>query len=35
MDRGEGEGKVRVESGKETIIFAKSEVARVRLRVEF
>ena len=29
------DGKVTVEAGKETIIFEKSEVALVRLRVEF
>ena len=29
------DGKVTVEAGKETITFEKSEVALVRLRVEF
>ena len=29
------EGKLTVEAGKETITFEKSEVAQVRLRVEF
>ena len=33
--RGYQEGKVTVEAGKETITFEKSEVALVRLRVEF
>ena len=33
--RGYEEGRVTVEAGKETIIFEKSEVALVRLRVEF
>ena len=33
--RGYDEGKVTVEAGKETITFEKSEVALVRLRVEF
>ena len=33
--RGYEDGKVTVEAGKETITFAKSEVALVRLRVEF
>ena len=33
--RGYEEGQVTVEAGKETITFAKSEVALVRLRVEF
>ena len=33
--RGYEEGKVTLEAGKETIIFEKSEVALVRLRVEF
>ena len=33
--RGYQEGAVTVEAGKETITFAKSEVALVRLRVEF
>jgi len=33
--RGYAEGKVTVEAGKETITFEKSEVALVRLRVEF
>ena len=33
--RGYEEGRVMVEAGKETITFEKSEVARVRLRVEF
>ena len=33
--RGYEDGKVTVEAGKETITFEKSEVARVRLRVEF
>ena len=33
--RGYDEGKVIVEAGKETITFEKSEVALVRLRVEF
>ena len=33
--RGYGEGAVTVEAGKETITFTKSEVALVRLRVEF
>ena len=33
--RGYEDGKVTVESGKETITFEKSEVALVRLRVEF
>ena len=33
--RGYEEGKVTVEAGKETITFEKSEVALVRLRVEF
>ena len=33
--RGYEDGKVTVEAGKETIIFEKSEVALVRLRVEF
>ena len=33
--RGYEEGKLTVEAGKETITFEKSEVALVRLRVEF
>ena len=33
--RGYDDGKVTVEAGKETITFEKSEVALVRLRVEF
>ena len=33
--RGYGDGRVTVEAGKETITFEKSEVALVRLRVEF
>ena len=33
--RGYDEGKVTVESGKETITFEKSQVALVRLRLEF
>lgn len=33
--RGYEDGRVTVEAGKETITFEKSEVARVRLRVEF
>ena len=33
--RGYEEGKVTVEAGKETITFEKSEVALVRLRLEF
>ena len=33
--RGYEDGKVNVEAGKETITFEKSEVALVRLRVEF
>ncbi len=33
--RGYEDGQVTVEAGKETITFAKSEVALVRLRVEF
>ena len=33
--RGYEEGQVTVEAGKETITFTKSEVALVRLRVEF
>ena len=33
--RGYAEGKVTVEAGKETITFEKSQVALVRLRVEF
>ena len=33
--RGYEEGKLTVEAGKETITFSKSEVALVRLRVEF
>ncbi len=33
--RGYEDGKLTVESGKETITFEKSEVALVRLRVEF
>ena len=33
--RGYEDGKVTVEAGKETIVFEKSEVALVRLRVEF
>ena len=33
--RGYEEGAITVEAGKETITFAKSEVALVRLRVEF
>lgn len=33
--RGYDEGKVTVEAGRETITFEKSEVALVRLRVEF
>ena len=33
--RGYEEGKVTVEAGKETVTFEKSEVALVRLRVEF
>ena len=32
---GYGDGKVTVEAGKETITFEKSQVALVRLRVEF
>ena len=33
--RGYEDGKVTVEMGKETITFEKSQVALVRLRVEF
>ena len=33
--RGYEDGKITVEAGKETIMFQKSEVALVRLRVEF
>lgn len=33
--RGYEDGKITVEAGKETVIFEKSEVAQVRLRVEF
>lgn len=33
--RGYDEGRITVEAGKETITFEKSEVALVRLRVEF
>jgi ribosome maturation factor RimP len=33
--RGYEEGQITVEAGKETIVFPKSEVALVRLRVEF
>ena len=33
--RGYADGKVTVEAGKETITFEKSQVALVRLRVEF
>ena len=33
--RGYEDGRVTVEAGKETITFEKSEVALVRLRVEF
>ena len=33
--RGYEDGRITVEAGKETITFEKSEVARVRLRVEF
>ena len=33
--RGFEEGRITVEAGKETITFEKSEVALVRLRVEF
>ena len=33
--RGYEDGRITVEAGKETITFAKSEVALVRLRVEF
>ena len=33
--RGYEDGRVTVEAGKETITFEKSQVARVRLRVEF
>ena len=33
--RGHEDGKVTVEMGKETITFEKSQVALVRLRVEF
>ena len=33
--RGYADGCVTVEAGKETITFTKSEVALVRLRVEF
>ena len=33
--QGYEEGKLTVEAGKETIVFEKSEVAQVRLRVEF
>ena len=33
--RGYEEGQITVEAGKETIVFSKSEVALVRLRVEF
>ena len=33
--RGYDNGRLTVEAGKETITFEKSEVARVRLRVEF
>ena len=33
--RGYEDGKLTVEAGKETIVFEKSEVALVRLRVEF
>ena len=35
MLRGYAEGRVTLEAGKETITFEKSEVALVRLRVEF
>ena len=35
MLRGYEDGKITVEAGKETITFEKSEVALVRLRVEF
>ena len=34
-ERGYEDGKVTVEAGKETITFEKSEIALVRLRVEF
>lgn len=33
--RGYEDGKITVEAGKETIVFEKSQVALVRLRVEF
>lgn len=33
--RGYEDGRIQVEAGKETIVFEKSEVAQVRLRVEF
>lgn len=33
--RGYDQGRVTVEAGKETVTFEKSEVAQVRLRVEF
>jgi ribosome maturation factor RimP len=33
--RGYEDGKITVEAGKETITFEKSEIALVRLRVEF
>jgi ribosome maturation factor RimP len=33
--RGYEDGKITVEAGKETVEFEKSEVALVRLRVEF
>lgn len=33
--RGYDEGRLTVEAGKETVTFEKSEVAQVRLRVEF
>ena len=35
FQRGYEDGKVTVEAGKETITFEKSQVALVRLRVEF
>lgn len=35
MLRGYEDGKITVEAGKETVTFEKSEVALVRLRVEF
>jgi ribosome maturation factor RimP len=33
--RGYEDGKITIEAGKETVIFEKSQVALVRLRVEF